>query len=265
MRLFYFDNLAKSADIFHFVTTRDGGYSQAPYDTMNLAVTVGDDPEAVKKNRALLASIPGISVKNFAICKQIHGDDVVVLNQNLIDMKASTYFSNIAEADAMITNIPGICIMILIADCVPILICDASKKAIGITHAGWRGTVKQIVNKSVENMVDEYNSNPKDIIAGIGPSIGPCCYEVGPEVITEFEKTMNGTNDIVTNRTDNGKGYLNLRLANKKQLLQAGVLEGNIDMADLCTFCHPDLFYSYRHQGKKSGRFAAGIMLKDES
>ena len=152
--------------------------------------------------------------------------------------------------------------MILIADCVPIMFYDPIKKAIGVAHAGWRGTVKQIVKKSVEKMVDEYNCNPKDIIAGIGPSIGPCCYEVGPEVITEFEKTLVEMDGIIKDIKDDDKGHLNLWQANKIQLHQAGVRENNIEIADLCTHCHPDLFYSYRHQGKKSGRFAAGIMLK---
>jgi YfiH family protein len=265
IKLFHFDNFAKSADVFHFVATREGGHSRAPYDTMNLALTVGDDPEAVKNNRTLLASILGISVENIAICKQVHGDDVVVINQNVIDMKVSTHISTIATADAMITNIPGICIMILIADCVPILLYDTKRKAIGVTHAGWRGTARQIVKKSVDKMVNAYSCEPENIIAGIGPSIGPCCYEVGLEVITEFEKSLNNTKDIIADKKNNGKGNLDLWRANKKQLMQAGIPEDNIDIAELCTYCHHDIFYSYRHQGEISGRFAAGIMLKGHS
>ncbi len=264
IKLFHFDNLTKFGDIFHFITTREGGYSQAPFDSMNLAVTVGDNSETVKKNRALLASLLGISVKDFVICKQVHGNNVVAVDQKNQNSMASGRLRPVAEADAMITITPDICIMILIADCVPILLYDPLKKAIGIIHAGWRGTVKRIAEKTVEKLIEKYNCNPENIIAGIGPSIGPCCYEVGPDVIEEFEKKKNETDDIIRNRKKDGKAHLNLRLANKKQLIRAGINENNIETADLCTCCHSDMFFSYRCHGRKSGRFAAGIMIRKD-
>ena len=265
IKLFHFDNLTKFAGIFHFITTREGGYSLTPYDTMNLAVTVGDDPEAVRRNRTLLASLLGISTSDFALCKQVHGNNIIEANRNNIDSNSQNRFNVLSEADAMITITPGICIMILIADCVPILLYDPIKKAIGITHAGWRGTVKRIAEKTVEKLVDKYNCNPEDIMAGIGPSIGPCCYEVGPDVIEEFERTDDDTNDIITDGKEDGKGHLNLWLANKKQLLRAAINENNIVTADLCTCCHSDMFFSYRCHGRKSGRFAAGIMIRKDN
>jgi YfiH family protein len=263
VKLFDFDNLNKHKNIIQFVTTREGGYSRAPFDSMNLSVTVGDNPDSVGKNRRLLATIIGISVSRFAICKQVHGNKIVEINSNT-NVEPSNDFNIITEADAIITDTSGICIMVLVADCVPIIFFDPTKKAIGVAHAGWRGTVKQIAQKTVQELVSKYDSNPKDIVAGIGPSIGPCCYEVGPEVVAEFDKMYDNTNNIISNRTEEGKAHLDLWLANKIQLMQAGIDESNIEIAGLCTCCKSELFFSFRCLGQKSGRFAAGIVLREE-
>ena len=169
------------------------------------------------------------------------------------------YEQSIKATDAMITNIPDICLIILVADCVPILFFDTKKKVIGAAHAGWRGTVKSIAQNTVKAFQKHFNSSLKDIIVGIGPSIGPCCYEVGEEVIKEIK---NGFPDKVT-KVLNNKGYFNLWEANKLQLTDIGIDEKNIEVAELCTYCHADIFFSRRHQRAETGRFGGGIMLRN--
>ncbi|HET6454111.1 MAG TPA: peptidoglycan editing factor PgeF [Armatimonadota bacterium] len=160
---------------------------------------------------------------------------------------AFNYETALDATDAMITNIPGICLMVLLADCTPILLYDPMQRAVAAAHAGWKGTAKQIGRKVVEAMRDSYGCRPEDIIAGIGPSIGPCCYEVGPEVISQFDA------DLVHDRN-----HLDLWEGNRRQLTEAGVR--SIEVAGICTKCNHDRFFSERHT-PGTGRFGAGIML----
>ena len=171
------------------------------------------------------------------------------------------YEDAIDGTDAMLTNVAGICLMILVADCVPILLFDPRKKAIGVVHAGWKGTLKGIAKHTVETMETTFGSSAKDIIAGIGPSIGPCCYKVGPEVISQAKSVLHPANEYIINESEGGAGYLDLKKANLDQLLYAGLEEKNIETTSLCTFHNPGLLFSYRYHKGYTGRFGAGISL----
>ena len=264
LTIYFFENLFDLKDIDHFVSTRADGFSGHSYRSLNLGFHVEDDSEKVLKNREKLSSSIKIPLKNFTIANQIHGSDVKIITERLRGKGAFKQETAIKDTDAMVTNIPNICLVILVADCVPILFFDPVKKVIGAAHAGLGGTVKLVAQNVIDVFQKEFNSAVSDIIVGIGPSIGPCCYEVGPEVITQVEKIFGNKKDYVTNESPDGKGYLDLWEANKKQLLQKGILEKNIEIAKICTYCNSNLFFSRRYQKEETGRFGTGIMIKSE-
>ena len=165
------------------------------------------------------------------------------------------------STDAMVTDVPRLCLMVLMADCVPILFFDPRKRVVGAVHAGWRGTVKLATQKTAETLKAKFDCNPTNLLVGIGPSIGPCHYEVGPEVISQVEDTFGSTDGYINDETPDGKGYFNLWEANKRQIIEAGIPPQNIEVAQICTYCNAHLFFSERHQGGRTGRFGAGIML----
>ena len=167
----------------------------------------------------------------------------------------------VEATDAMITNVPRLCLTVLAADCVLVIFFDPQKKVIAAVHAGWRGTVKLAAQKTAETLKQEFNCNPTELLVGIGPSIGPCHYEVGPEVISQVEDTFGSTDGYINDETPDGKGYFNLWEANKRQIMEAGIPARNIEVAQICTYCNAHLFFSERHQKGRTGRFGAGIML----
>ena len=181
--------------------------------------------------------------------KQVHGDKVEEVKSKKGPL----------EADALITNKPGILLSVRTADCVPIFILDKENKAIGLIHAGWKSSIAQIVKKTVQKMKDCYGTDPANCLIGIGPAIGPCCYEVGEEVISKLN-TLKRWESFAA-RTSSAKWYLDLKLLNKELLLEEGIKEENISISHLCTSCRPDLFYSYRRDGG-TGRMFALLMLR---
>ncbi|MFB3897925.1 MAG: peptidoglycan editing factor PgeF [bacterium] len=257
-----FSHLSHQYNLVHFVSTRLGGFSLPPYTSLNLAFHVGDNPATVLKKRELLAASLDIPLSNFVTAQQVHQANVTVIPGSMRGCGARDYHSAIPATDAMVTNTPNICLMILTADCVPILLFDPIKKVIGVAHAGWKGTINFIAQQVVKAMQEQFGSAPSDILAGIGPSIGPCCYEVGSDVIMEFKSVMPAALNLILKKNRNDKGHLNLWSANKIQLIQSGVLEKNIEIAELCTRCHAEIFYSARKDGIQTGRFGTGIMLE---
>lgn len=260
--LWFFQHLLKYGEICHFVSTKNGGLSNPPYDSLNLGFHVGDNPELVLKNRKRLASVLEIPLSNFTIAQQVHGCNVKIVPKELIGSGAFHYDTAISATDAMVTGTSNICLVVLQADCVPILFFDAKKKVIGVAHAGWRGTVRMVAYNTVKILREKFNCSPQDILVGIGPSIGPCCYEIGHETIVQIEEAFHNEKGYINNRTPDGKGYFDLWEANKTQLMQMGIPRGNIEVAQMCTHCNHTLFFSYRHQNTETGRFGAGIMLK---
>ena len=261
LSIWFFENLLRYREICHFVSDRSGGFSDPPYEFLNLGFHVGDDTQKVLKNRELLASAFEFSADDFVTPEQVHGGNVAVITQKNCNLSATDYKSTIKATDAMVTNVSGIYLMILLADCVPILFYDPKKQVIGIAHAGWGGVVNKIAENTVNTMRRRYSSTPEDIIVGIGPSIGPCCYEVKLDVIEKVRRNLNSYNEVIISM--NNKYYLDLWKANKIQLLNSGISKENIELSGICTKCSSNIFFSARAYQGKTGRFGVGIMIRN--
>lgn len=258
LKLLEFENLSKVPNLTNFVTSRRGGISKAPYDSLNLGLHTADNTELVNENRKLLAQATGIDSDKFLFVSQLHSGDVKVIDKEAMQkgvMSASPF------TDATITNLPGICLMVMVADCVPVLLFDPVKRVSAVIHAGWRGTVKHITVNTISKMKDHFGCNPADIVAGIGPSIGPCCYEVGKEVSLVVEQSFETTEGYLVYHTHNIKPHFDLWYANHKQLTSNGVRTENIETSMLCTKCRHDIFFSSRASAGITGRFAAGMYI----
>jgi len=259
--ILFFENLSACKEIRHFISTRKGGFSKAPYQSLNLSLNVGDNPDRVLKNRRRFAEAIGIPLNQFTIARQIHSGNVRIISDELKGSGSTNHENAIKDTDAMVTNAADICLVILVADCVPMLFFDPVKRAIGIAHAGWKGTLQLIAQKTVMAMEKAFGSMAQDIVVGVGPSIGPCCYKVGPDIISQVEIIFHTKKEYILNESKSGEGYFDLWKANLDQLLHAGIERKNIEMAMMCT-CHTsDLFFSYRHKKGSTGRFCAGITL----
>ena len=255
-----FDHLGTYQGITHFVTTRHGGLSPSPWHALNLSFAVGDHKANVLKNRQILSEALGVPVTGLTTGAQVHGTGIAVVSEASGSQGACDGPDALDNTDGLVTDLPGICLMVLLADCVPILLYDPVRGVAGAVHAGWKGTLQGIAQKAVMVFRDRFGSMPGDIVAGIGPSIGPCCYEVGTEVIAQAAEAL-GTEHGYIQRKSDGRGYLDLWAANDVQLLRAGLAKDHIEIARICTYCHGDLFFSYRHDKGNTGRFAAGILI----
>nr|WP_232510264.1 peptidoglycan editing factor PgeF [Paenibacillus crassostreae] len=257
---------------FHSITVgftgRSGGTSQPPYDSLNCAFHVNDDPIDVINNRQRIVDTLGFSLDSWTCGEQVHSNHIEKVNH--IDIgrgkkDRSTAFQN---TDGLLTNVPGVLLTSFYADCVPLYFLDPIKQVVGLAHAGWKGTVLQIAANMVDKMKQDYGSNINDIRAAIGPSIGACCYEVDDKVMSrvyELEKDTRGNNQHVTNwyqYKDNGKSMLNLKEINRQIMMKAGILPTHIECTSWCTSCHHDLFFSYRKDGGVTGRMASWIGIK---
>jgi len=251
--LLHFNNLDSFSDVFHFVTTRRGGVSSGAWESFNLGFNSGDDHQNVENNRKILADAVGVNLDCLIFQKQIHSDIVTVVDKPY-------HGSEICETDSMITNKPGLCLCVKGADCVPILFFDPVGKAVGVAHAGWKGTVKKIAANVIEAMELLYSCKPSDIKVAVGPSIGPEVYEVGAEVIEKARESFGSQNPFIIRKND--KTYFDLWEANRSVLIEAGVLSKNIEISGICNYSNDNDFFSHRKSGGKTGRFAAGIMIK---
>ena len=253
-----FTNFEKYA-IKHGISTRIGGVSTGEYNSLNIGISVGDNCDNVISNRRMLCEALDIDAECLTVCNQVHGDRIIEISKEKcgcgisLDIYAET-------ADAMLTNARNVALQCGFADCVPILLYAPDKEVAAVAHAGWKGTVAEIAAKTVRLMSDNYDCNPSRIIAGIGPSIGPCCFEVDEFVANCFYERFKASSHLLISKRQN-KYNIDLWLANKLQLLRVGLIEENISCAGLCTACNTDLFYSYRKENGKTGRHAAIIAL----
>ncbi len=222
-----------------FVSGRSGGVSGGEYSSLNTSFSAGDDPGNVTKNMAAIANSVGYELLWTGI--QVHGDNVMIIDSSPPPPSI--------EADAIITSAPGMAIAVRTADCLPILIADRNIKIAGVAHAGRRGTELQIAFKTVRLMIERFSSDPEDIIVAFGPCIRSCCYEVDKNTAERFYDCCGG---------DGGR-HLDISQASKEQLESAGVAADNIIDSGICTSCENHRFYSYRKEGKYSGRFLSGI------
>jgi YfiH family protein len=237
--------------LVHAVTTRHGGVSPAPFDSLNLSAHAGDSPENVQENLARLHSALGLEHGATVDASQAQADRVARITTN-------ERGTRIQMVDGLITNVQGIPLMLRFADCVPILFYDPTHRAIGIAHAGWRGTVAKVVTNTVNAMREAFDTVPADLIACVGPAIGPCCYEIGNDVLERVNTAFPESSDLLLHR--NGTIHLNLWEANALQLRALGVEQ--IDIAGVCTSDHTTDFYSWRREKAHTGRFGALIALK---
>lgn len=245
----------------HGFSTRIGGFSQGDFDGLDLGLYNGDDVTLVRKNRLLFAETLGVDADLCVCPHQVHQTNIAVVTKNDGGKGFLSTDNSIEDTDGLLTDVPEVALMACFADCTPLFFLDPVRKAIGVSHAGWQGTVERIGAKTIAKMQAVFGSRPEDILVGIGPSIGACHYEVDQKVISRFETAFSFANVILKPKGE-GKAWLDLWQANALQLIEAGVLAKNITISGYCTACRPDLFFSYRAQGGKTGRMAAMIALK---
>lgn len=242
---FQFPRLSLNQHVAHAVFTRLGGTSVPPFDSLNTSYIVDDHADKVRKNLNIIQNVLG--ARDLMFMNQSHGDRILVIREDSPNRPTRP-----PAADAMITKVPGIALMVNQADCQGIIIFDPVSAVVANVHCGWRGNVTNIPAKVVARMTQEFGCNASDLMAAIGPSLGPCCAE-----FTGYEEIFpdNFTHFMV--RED----YFNLWAVSSSQLQEAGLLEKNIEIAGICTSCRTDLFYSYRGDGN-TGRFGTVAMLR---
>ena len=247
VRYFTFDGLNHS-DVIHAVFTRQGGVSPKPWDSLNMGGFIGDDLQHVTQNRIRSFQTVGRDPNSVYDVWQVHSADVICT-----DAPRPPEVPYL-KADAILTNNPDVTLFMRFADCVPILLFDPVKLVIGVVHAGWQGTVKQIVAHAIYRMMEVYASEAKNIWAGIGPSICAHHYEVGGDVIAAVQRTFGKMAHEVL-LSENGSIQFDLWKANRYLLEQTGVK--NIEVSGLCTACHTNDWFSHRGENGKTGRFRA--------
>lgn len=251
IRYYTFDTFSNA--ITHAVFTRRGGVSPAPWHSLNVGGSVKDDPARVAENRIRSFELMGRDPASIHDVWLVHGTDIVHAEApRPLDHPS-------ARADILFTDNPEVTLFMRFGDCVPVLFHDPQKKVIGIAHAGWMGTIRGVVGAAVRSMQERYGSKPEDIVAGIGPSIGVDHYEVGADVIVQFQEKYGKDADSVLETRD-GSTYLDLWTANQIQLKHAGVQQ--IEVSGVCTACHLDDWFSHRAEKGQTGRFGALMALQ---
>ncbi len=247
----YFENphLRNLGWITHGFLTRQGGRSLPPYDSLNMSFSNGDDNQTVSSNQEQIAQTFGFDSKRLVLLKQMHFDGILMFKDPAEANSTSLKY------DAIITNLPNQFLGIRTADCIPILIVDQHKRAIAAIHAGRQGTALQITRKTLRKMKEEFDSSEKDLLVTLGPSIGPCCYEIDDKVFLKEWQPFS-----VSKGT--GKWMLDLSRINIAQLMEEGIKEEQIFQTDICTCCHRDLFFSYRGEGRTGRQLSFIGILK---
>lgn len=253
---------AETGFVKHGFSTRLGGVSNGVCSTMNLSFARGDEEAAVRENFRRMAAALGVAEEDFVFSMQTHTTNVreVTMEDRGKGLLRPLDYTNV---DGLITNVPGICLATFYADCVPLFFVDPVHKAIGLSHSGWRGTVEKIGKVTVEKMHDRYGTEPKDVLAAIGPSICQDCYEVSEDVIDEFRRQFSEEqwSDLFYKKT-NGKYQLNLWKANEIVFAEAGILQEHIAVTNVCTCCNSKILFSHRASKGKRGNLAAFLAIK---
>ena len=253
-------------ELVHAFSTRRGGVSEGIYSTMNFRFGIGDTDDNVRENYRRIFEALGIPQGAEVFTQQTHTTNVRVVtaeDRGTGIMRDVPY----TDIDGLVTDVPGLALTIFTSDCVPVYLYDPVRKAIGVCHAGWRGTVGGISAKTAELMKDTYGCDPANIHAVIGPSIGPECFEVGEEVAEKFAETF-GESVILRRGSAQGqaeqvKPHVDLWLANKLSLMSAGLTEEHISVCGLCSMCHPDIVFSHRATAGRRGSNIGILMMKE--
>lgn len=254
-----FESFLEAEGIQHAVFTRQGGVSAEPFSSLNLSVSVPDDKADVYANRRRAYGTFGRDTGSLVHAHLIHGSTVArVTNAN--------YGTWVAHTDGIMTNQPGCALTMNFADCAPVFLFDPVNQVIGLGHAGWMGAVRDLPGALVRAMTAEFNSDPAQLLAGIGPAIGPCCYEVSEPVTSQVRQKFTEPESLLLNGqngapvANDGHFYFDLPEANRRNLQRAGVQQ--IEMSGLCTACRTDWFFSHRAEQGKTGRFGTIFILE---
>ncbi|MGQ9518084.1 MAG: peptidoglycan editing factor PgeF [Anaerolineae bacterium] len=251
--IFRFAILQDMPELVHGIFGRQGGVSPEPYDTLNVGADVADDPANVRRNLEIVCEALDLAPAALVTVRQVHSNRVMRVGKRHRGQK-------VGELDGLITDEAGVPLILRFADCVPILAYDPRRGVLGAAHAGWRGTIAGMARSLVLAMVDEFGCRPEDIRAGIGPSIGPCCYQVGEDVVQMVHQAFGKAEAGRLFRHVNGRAHFDLWQANRRQLAELGVEQ--IEVAGVCTACSFHRFFSHRASGGLTGRFPMVAMLR---
>lgn len=254
--------LGQQPHLLHFVSGRSGGYSKGPFSSLNTGFHVGDNDWHVLQNRKKMALALNLDLLQLTYANQTHSSNIAIMGVEEKGLGSTRMEDAIANSDALITAVEGICLCIQTADCVPLLLYDPVKHVAAAIHAGWRGTLRQITSHTITTLVQAFGCNPTDLLAFMGPSNGPCCYEVGGEVKKEAAEALGCVREIILPGKKPEKYIFDQWQANKLQLLASGLPEANIEIPRYCSQCQHELFFSSRVGGGTTGRTTSGIMLK---
>lgn len=243
----------------HAFSTRLGGVSQNPFNSLNLGFEYGDSAHDVKKNWEIFSYESGISVKNLVWAKQVHGNNVVIVDKNNGSLAGEA--KAVGQYDGLVTNDSDVTLCIFTADCIPVLLCDRSAGVIAALHCGWKPLTKDIIKIGIEKMLT-LGASIKNIEVAIGPGIGQCCFETDKDVADAIDVVLsNESNECYRFDSAKNKYYIDLKLAVKIRLLQLSIRKDNISSIDLCTSCDNNTFFSYRADSGNTGRMASVISL----
>ena len=260
---FTFNGLENTGIVKHCFSSRLGGVSKGHLSTMNLSYTRGDEKECVDENYCRIARVLGCEIEDIVCSDQTH---TINVRKVTADDKGKGIVKpkDYKDIDGLITNESGIALATFYADCVPLYIVDPVHHAIGLSHSGWRGTVKRMGAVTLKKMEEEYGTKPQDVYVAIGPSICQDCYEVSKDVADEFREAFlaQRDEDKLLYQKSEEKFLLNLWYANYCVFREAGVPEKNIEVTDVCTCCNPDLLFSHRASKVVRGNLGAFLMLK---
>ena len=256
---YHSDGITAAGGAAHGFSTRLGGVSQGMWASLNLGVNRGDDPDHVRENyRRFFAAIGG-SADRVAMTNQVHGGTVRCITT--ADVKTDPYDRVSYEADGLMTDLPGVALVIFSADCIPILFYDPVRRVVAAVHAGWRGTAAGIATAAVERMRDVFGCRPGDILAAVGPGIGPDCFETHEDVPNAMTKALSTSVLRHMRIKENGKFAVDLKGINAMRLEQAGLDPDHIAVSPICTACDAAQFWSHRKLGTSRGSMAAAIQL----
>lgn len=255
-KVLQFESLLAEPGLLHAVSTRIGGVSTGQFHSLNVSISGGDDPASVDENRRRVLAGLGLDPLDLATMGQVHGARTEIVEPRIRPVQRPFF----PETDAMITDLPRTPLMALCADCAPILLWDPVNRAIGAVHAGWRGALGGVVLSAIEGLHGRFESNPEDLRAGIGPCIGPCCYEVRDQVLEPLAETVPDPERFIR-RDPAGRTFFDLPGFIAADLESIGVEPNRIERSGICTACNPQLLYSHRAEKGRTGRFGAFIAV----
>jgi YfiH family protein len=252
-------NSHANGKVKHAFCTRLGGVSQGPFRSLNFDAQGGDSRENVLQNKTILGGAVGLDPDQIFLANQMHGDQVLILDEDPAESPSKYFY---LDYDAMVTQRKGIAIGVLTADCLPILVYDPTKEVIGVVHAGWRGTCLNVIGNVLSKLRKSFNVEPADLVVGLGPCIGECCYHVDIKVVRSIKNSTNRWKEFIKPLKANRYSF-DLVGLNIHQLLQVGVPEDNIVRVNACTACNSKIFFSHRAHRGKTGRQLNFIQLTE--